>query len=140
DRRVGGDAGPDAAGDACLGCRSFALATTGVQALPGSEPLFKIGVANVTDDADAVAVHQDFYGLPWEAFEAATPPPIEWAAVMDLIQQRTAGHDVFLSLQLVGGAGRQYLASKTVIVGGQITTQDNWSARCYDFATMADGT
>src|SRR5262249_55519110 len=38
----------------------------------------------------------------------------------------------------VGGAGRRFLADKTVIAGGKVKTQQNWSAECYDFATAAD--
>ena len=115
------------------------MASTGVQILPGSQPLIQIGAANVNDDADVVSVHQDFYGVPWDEFEANTPPPGEWVAALDLILQHAAGHEVFLSLSLVQGTSRQYLADKTVIQNGLVTTQGNWSVRCYDFASMADG-
>jgi len=131
---------PDAAApDACPTCRSFAMATGGVQIVLGSQPLFQITAANVNDDGDVAAVHQDFFGIPWDEFEAGNPPPPEWVAIFDLIQQHVAGKDVFLSLAPVQGTGRQYLADKTVIMNGQVTTQSNWSVRCYDFASMADG-
>src|SRR5262249_58043319 len=86
---------PDAAPpDACPTCRSFAMATGGVQIVLGSQPLFQITAANVNDDGDVAAVHQDFFGIPWDEFEAGNPPPPEWVAIFDLIQQHVAGKDV----------------------------------------------
>ena len=139
DQHATPDASADASADACPTCRSFALASGGVQIVLGSQPIFQITQANVADDADVIAVHQDFFGIPWDEFEASNPPPPEWVALMDLIQSHVAGHEVFLSLAPVEGTSREYLADKTVIVNGQVTTQSNWSARCYDFRSMADG-
>jgi hypothetical protein len=142
DHMGGPDAGgPDAAvtPDACANCRSYSLASTGLQAIPGQPQLFQMGTANLADDADVVSIHQDFYGVPWDEFEANQPPPAEWAAKMDSLAQQSAGMPVFLSLQLVGGTGRQYLADKTLVVNGNLGTTANWSVQCYDFASMADG-
>jgi len=132
------DGGPDA--HSCpTGSRSYQLAQTGVQAIPGQSMLFQIGTANLATDADVISVHQDFYGLPWDEFEANQPPPAEWDARMSTLLQQASGKPVFLTLQLVGGSSRQYLADKAVVTNGDLSTMQNWSVRCYDFASMADG-
>jgi hypothetical protein len=51
----------------------------------------------------------------------------------------SAGKPVFLSLQLVAGSGRRYLADKAVVQSGVLTPQSQWSAECYDFAAAPDG-
>lgn len=127
------DASPPDAGPT----RSLALATGGVQA-DLAQGIF-IGAANVADDADVVAIHQEFYGLPWDEFEADLPPPPEWVAKMDELLDQAEGKPIFLSLQLVGGAGRRFLADKTVIVDGNVTKLESWSELCYDFRTAPDG-
>ncbi len=125
------DAGPS---------RSFALASGGVQLVVSGSPLgLQITPANLADDNDVIEVHQEFYGIPWDAFEAATAPPPEWVAMMDSIAgaAKTAGKPVFLSLTMLNGA-RNELAAKTVIDSGDVKSQDNWSTPCYDFRAAPD--
>jgi hypothetical protein len=46
----------------------------------------------------------------------------------------------FLSLQLVSGPGRRFLADRTVVANGAVqNAQVGWSAECYDFASATDG-
>jgi hypothetical protein len=118
--------------------RSFALSSTGVQADPGAATFFAMNPANLAEDVDVVSVHQDFYGVPWDAFAAGTAPPAEWVAWMDTLRARYAGRRIFLSLQLAGGAGRAYLADRVKVEGGAVHGEQ-WGPRCYDFATAADG-
>jgi hypothetical protein len=70
----GGDGGPT---------RSFQLALTGTQLRIDPPVGLQLTAADLAADADVVSLHQDFYGLPWEAFEAGTQPPAEWLAAMD---------------------------------------------------------
>jgi hypothetical protein len=119
--------------------RTFALASTGVQAAPGEPQFFAMRPADLASDADVVSVHQDFYGVPWDAFSADVPtPPAEWVALMDAIKAQYAGRRIFLSLQLAGGATRDDLADRTTIVGGVVQTA-HFGVPCYDFATAPDG-
>jgi hypothetical protein len=143
---AGGDAGEttDGAGSPDAGDagprRSFALASGGVQLLVTGPTLgLQITPANLADDDDAIEIHQEFYGIPWAAFEAGTPPPAEWTAQMDALaaSAKAAAKPVFLSVTMLDG-GRDHLAAETVIDSGQVKTQDDWSASCYDFATAAD--
>lgn len=120
--------------------RRFRLATTGAQLVVTGPALgLQLTPANVADDSDVMAVHQEFYGVPWDAFEAETPPPAEWVAVMDGLAgaSKAARKPVFLSVSLLNGQ-RQYLAAKTKIENGDVKTTDNWSANCYDFRTAPD--
>jgi len=106
----------------------------------GPELGLQITPANLADDVDVIEIHQEFYGVPWDAFEQGTPPPPEWVAKMDALatSAKAANKPVFLSVSALNG-GRDHLAARTVIKNGKVDSQDNWSARCYDFATAADG-
>jgi len=137
----GGDAALDALADAAPDAqptRSFALAATGAQIdLQQGLGLYP---ANLATDTDVVAIHQEFYGLPWDEIMAGGPLPPAWVAKMDELAAtaHASGKPIFLSLGLVGGGSRAHLADRTVIVDGRITTQPA-SDGCYDFATAADG-
>jgi hypothetical protein len=89
---------------------------------------------------DVVLVHQEFYGLPWDSFEAGTSPPAEWVAVMDDLAARAqAVGPVFLSLQLVSGPGRRFLADRAVVVNDALSNPSGMTTECYDFSTAPDG-
>ncbi|HVU02978.1 MAG TPA: hypothetical protein VHE30_14560 [Polyangiaceae bacterium] len=140
----GGAAGsapiPDAGTDA-TGARHAKLATTGAQlVVSGPELGLELTPADLATDADVFAIHQEFYGLPWDAFENQTEPPAEWVAVMDRLatSAKTAKKPVFLSITMLDGR-RQSLAPRTTIEQGQVKTTENWAAACYDFAAAADG-
>src|SRR5258708_40248647 len=63
--------------------RGYALASTGAQLLvTGGPAREELTPANLADDVDVIAVHQEFYGIPWDAFATGAPPPPEWVAVM----------------------------------------------------------
>src|SRR5258708_1918837 len=120
--------------------RSFALASGGVE-LRVTAPLgLQIPSANLADDGDAIEIHQEFYGIPWAAFEAGAAPPTEWTALMDSLASaaKGSGKPIFLSLSMLNG-GRDHLAAKTVIQNGEVKTQDGWSTPCYDFRAAPDG-
>lgn len=122
------------------GARSYRLASTGMQTLLNVDLANQLTPANLSTDVDVVSIHQDFYGIPWDEFEAGQPPPAPWAAAMDGLVQQAAGKDLFLSLQMVSGELRQYLAAKSSVTGGRLTSPvEQWSARCYNFATAPDG-
>jgi hypothetical protein len=120
--------------------RAYRLATAGAQLLVTGPALgLQLTEANVVEDSDVIAVHQEFYGLPWDAFESDTAPPVEWVAVMDRLAASAHGakKPVFLSVTMLNGK-RESLAPKTRIEQGQVKTTDDWSAKCYDFARAPD--
>lgn len=128
----GNDGGP---GPADAGSsRAYRLAATGVQPY-GRD--YAEGAADLAADVDVVSLHQDFYGVPWDAFATGGEPPAEWVATMDHLAAIAGAKPIFLSLQLVGGVGRRFLAGRAVVKGGKVVIQD-WSAECYDFATAPD--
>ncbi len=135
------DAGliPDAGVDAGPG-RSFLLASSGVQFLVDGGLGLLITPANLSEDADVIEVHQEFYGLPWDAFLNGTDPPQEWTSAMTAIAQSVAatGKNTFLSITMLNG-GRNSLAARTTIVNGTVQSTDHWAAQCYDFASAPDG-
>jgi hypothetical protein len=130
------DAAPKDAGSA----RITRLASSGAQLLvSGSRLGLQLTAANLGDDADVFALHQEFYGVPWAAFESGSAPPAEWAAQMDELANmaKQAGRPVFLSISMLNGA-RERLAATTRIESGQVKTSDDTSAACYDFAKAPD--
>src|ERR1700690_364283 len=100
---------------------------------------FQLTPANLADDTDAIEIHQEIYGTPWDEFAANQPPPAEWVALMDSLAQsaHATGKPIFLSVTPFDGT-RTQLAGKTVIAGGKVTVQNAWAAHCYDFASAPD--
>src|SRR5688572_18190283 len=132
------DAGaPDAEVPDAGPTRTFRLASTGAQ-IRLSEGL-GLFPANLADDVDVVAIHQEFYGLPWDELEAGAAPPAEWVDVMDDLKAQAAGKPIFLSLGLVGGPGRHHLSDRVTVTGGTLGKEEGWSAECYDFNGATDG-
>lgn len=120
--------------------RSFRLASGGVQLLvSGPELGFQITPADLATDTDVVEVHQEYYGVPWSAFAAGSPPPAEWnAKIMQVAQAAAAtGKPIFLSVSMLNGS-RDSLAATTTIDNGKVGSTDHWAARCYDPATASD--
>ena len=120
--------------------RSFKLASGGVQLLVTGPALgFQITPADLATDVDVVEVHQEYYGVPWDAFAANTAPPAAWAAQMQQIATaaKAMNRPIFLSISMLNGE-RDSLAAKTNVQSGSVQTTDHWAARCYDFSTATD--
>lgn len=119
--------------------RAYKLASTGLQLVLGEG--YRLTPANLATDVDVIALHQDFYGVPWAAFEAGAEPPSAWVDVMDRLagESQALGKEVFLSLALVGGKNRQTLADETVVKDGKVSTRADWTSHCYDFDREEDG-
>jgi hypothetical protein len=47
---------------------------------PGAQPLYQLTNADLTTDPDVVAIHEEFYGIPWDEFESGTDPPADGPA------------------------------------------------------------
>lgn len=121
--------------------RPFLLTSAGAQLLTtGPDPGLQLTEANLADDVDLVAVHLEYYGVPWEAFTNGTAPPAEWTAKMRALADHahSVSSQLFLSISMLNGT-RQTLAARTVIENGRVKSEDNWAPRCYDFARASDG-
>ncbi len=118
-----------------------AFASTPVQAAVGDPLLFAFRDFDLAGDVDVASLHQDFYGVPWQAFADGTEPPTAWIERMDHAAELadSQGLPVYLSLALVGGDGRAYLAARSVETSAGLGTQEEWSQRCFNFATHPDG-
>jgi hypothetical protein len=124
-------AAPDAGSD--TGARRQKLAASGAQFYVKGGFGIELRTANLATDTDLFAVHQDFYGIPWDAFEAGTDPPAPWTTQIDKVvsDARAANKGVFLSLTPLNG-GRNTLAPRVAADGSRT---DNWAGACYDFAS-----
>jgi hypothetical protein len=138
-------AAPVAANDAALDSGSAdagrpLLANAGVQFSVDGEHLgLQLTAANIADDADVVAVHFEFDGVPWNELEAGQEPLAEWTARVQQLAAsvKALGRPVFLSISMLNGS-RRSLAPRARLENGKLTTQDNWAANCYDFANAPD--
>jgi len=125
----------------------FRLASAPVQAVLGDPLVFGLRGWNLGSgedlaaDVDVVSVHQDFLGIPWDAFADGTPPPAAWVARIDELRAWTAiwQRPVYLSLALVAGDGRAFLAPRARGVPGGLALDGEWSGRCFNFRTHPDG-
>jgi hypothetical protein len=121
--------------------RSFRLAASGSQlVVTGPSTGLLLTQADLATDVDVVAIHQEFYGVPWEAFAAGGQPPPGWAGTMSGLASaaRSAGKQVFLSVSPLDG-NRSSLAPRVRVIGGTEVVESDWAPRCWDFRTAADG-
>ena len=116
------------------------LANSGAQLLTTGPQLgLQLTAANLVEDSDLFAIHQEFYGIPWAAFEAGTPVPAAWSNLLSQLAAaaKSAQRGVFLSVNMLNGS-RERLAATTRIEGDEVKTDDATSERCYDFAVAPD--
>jgi len=121
--------------------RSYRLASSGSQlVVTGAETGLLLTDADLASDVDVVAIHQEYYGVPWDAFAAGDPPPSVWAGRMSRLASsaRTAGKQVFLSVSPMDG-NRSSLAPRVRVNGGVEVMESGWAPRCWDARTAADG-
>ncbi|HUJ60874.1 MAG TPA: hypothetical protein VLX92_20365 [Kofleriaceae bacterium] len=117
------------------------LASSGTQLIvTGPQLGFQITAADLGEDADVIEIHQEFYGVPWDAFVAGTQPPAAWVAIMDGIaaDAKASGKPVFLSVSMLNGQRDSLAAKTTVDASGQVNATDGWAASCYDFGSAPD--
>jgi hypothetical protein len=134
---AGGAAGGGGAGGA-VPQRTYRLASSGAQLDPARGP--QLGDADLATDVDVINVHQDFFGVPWEAFAADTGPPAAWDALMADIARRAraTGKEVFLALAPLAG-NRADLAANVTADGATFRLDGAWKPPCYDLASAPDG-
>lgn len=108
--------------------------------MPTATPVDQTLAADLTVDVDVTAVHQDFYGIPWAAFETGESPklPATWVSRIDALQATASGHPVFLSLQLVGGHSARGIRMQLADDYGNDRVVSGWEgATCYDWRTIS---
>lgn len=122
------------------GTRTYYLSSTGTRLFPSGRELgFRLNADNLTEDVDLVAIHQEFYGIPWESFENGASPPPEWEAVMNRLasEAKAAPRRPFLSVSPLNG-GRDGLANTTVVRDGVVENASSGKP-CFDFLSVPDG-
>jgi len=129
-------------GDSAAGeTRSYLLAASGSQLVVTGQPTgLLLTPANLATDVDVFAIHQEFYGVPWDAFAGGDPPPPGWAAVMASLAggARSAEKQIFLSVSPLDG-DRSSLAPRVRVVNGTEVVESGWAPHCWDARTAADG-
>jgi len=121
--------------------RSYRLAASGSQLLvTGPVTGLVLTDANLADDVELVAIHQEFYGVPWEAFSTGAWPPPGWAGQMAALaaSARAMGKQVFLSVSPLDG-NRSSLAPRVRVVNASEVVESGWAPQCWDARTAPDG-
>jgi len=121
--------------------RSYRLASSGTQLLvTGPTTGLQLTQADLASDVEVVAVHQEYYGVPWEAFADGGTPPPGWAATMTALAAfpRAAQKQLFLSVSPLDGS-RSTLAPRVRLTSGTEVVESGWAPRCWDARTAADG-
>lgn len=101
----------------CFASSSTQFATTPVQidmtTYTNADFFYFDPTAPVGQDADVAAMHDDFYGVPWNTFMYNSTPPETWLARLNATKTMLAGwkKPVFLTLQLGTGPLRSCPAS-----------------------------
>lgn len=132
------DAATDASPDASVVTRGFFMATAGIQAsVEGRFFDHHVELSTIASDSDVIEIHEEFLGIPWDEFEAGDQPPAVWVEAIDALADaaKATGKPVFLNVL----PGRDFLSKRAAVVDGQLVVEENWSARCFDFAAAADG-
>ena len=148
---TGGDAATDAGaiGDAAegdavnaeTGTRSFYLAAAPMQYDMGVDHIETVfDVAGFEGLADLVSMHQDFFGVPWEAFAAGDEPSAGWADSMRSMKESidAIGAGVYLSITPLNGR-RNSIAPRVRTENGETVTEENWVEGCVDFGAPLQG-
>ena len=106
----------------------------------GAETGLLLTDADLAADVEVVAIHQEYYGVPWDAFAAGDPPPPVWAGRMSGLatSARGMGKQIFLSISPLDG-NRSSLAPRVRVVNGAEVTESNWAPHCWDARTAPDG-
>jgi len=121
--------------------RTYRLASSGSQlVVSGAEPGLLLTDADLAADVEVVAIHQEYYGVPWDAFAAGSQPPPVWAGRMSALASsaRSAGKQVFLSVSPMDG-NRSSLAPRVRVDNGVEVVESGWAPQCWDARTAADG-
>ena len=135
DTAVADDSAPD--DDHWMEKRSFHMAAAPVQFA------FREYWAGIVFDTtgfdgrvDAISLHQDFFGLPWDEFASGAALPAAWVSEMTEIRDmaEALGAPIYLSLTPLDGM-RSTLAPKATDQGGELVLVENWAAPCFNFET-----
>ncbi|MCB0365566.1 MAG: hypothetical protein H6624_04035 [Bdellovibrionaceae bacterium] len=120
------------------------LASTPIQASERNPNLlFNFEVDDsLAADVDVVSLHEDFFGVPWEAFSQSKTAPDYFAVLIQELKQRVNRWDrpLYLSLAISHNENRRYLAEHLFEDDeGKLVRQARWTDPCFNFDTHPDG-
>ena len=83
------------------------LGSTTIQGNLDDSQIISFQNFDLSDDVDAVVIHQDFLGIPWDAFADQSPLPLPWVAKLDELKTWAdqMNKPQMLTLALVQGPG-----------------------------------
>ena len=105
---------------------------------PNDRLPFQFSAHHIRDDSNAIALHMEWFGVPWREFAAGVNPPEAWLRQMDAIRglEERLGLPVYLALTPIGGS-RDRLASNPAGTFA-LTADDSFGGRCESIDTRPD--
>jgi hypothetical protein len=99
---------------------------------------FNFAAHHISQDSNAVALHMEWFGVPWREFAAGQNPPEAWLRQMDAIRglEERLGLPAYLALTPIGG-NRDRLAPSPQGTYA-LSTDDSFGARCEPIDTRPD--
>ncbi len=106
------------------------------QALP---PQFHFDAHHIGQDSNLLAVHMDWWGIPWDALASGAPLPRAWLAEIDRADAlaRSLGLPVYLAVTPISGT-RDRIAPRASGDGDLLVTDNAFGGRCEDMAARPD--
>src|SRR5512141_2865070 len=101
-------------------------------------PQFHFTAQHIGEDSNLLAVHMDWYPIPWRELSAGVPPPAVWSAEMQRIAalKRELGLPVYLALTPIGAGDR--LKPQAFQLGTALAGDDSFGKPCEPIGSRAD--
>jgi hypothetical protein len=101
-------------------------------------PQFHFTPQHIREDSTLVAIHMDWFPIPWRELAAGTPPPAAWTQEMDRIESlvHELGLPVYLAVTPIGGGNR--LKPQAFQFGTALAGDDSFSRPCEPIGERPD--
>jgi hypothetical protein len=128
-----GTAGEFEAPGRLYGNMPFSLDPT---ALP---PQFHFTAQHIGEDSSLLALHMEWFGVPWEALASGGPLPHAWLAELDRADalRKSLGLPVYLAVSPISGT-RDRLAARAYGDGDALLNDNDFGVPCEDVAARGD--
>jgi len=105
---------------------------------PDDRSPFQFAAHHISADSNAVALHMEWFGVPWREFASGANPPEAWLREMDAIRglEERLGLPVYMALTPIDGS-RDRLAA-TPVGTYALTMDDSFGSRCESIDTRPD--
>jgi hypothetical protein len=100
---------------------------------------FHFTAQHIGQDSNLLALHMEWFSVPWDALASGGPLPRAWLAEIDRADalRKSLGLPVYLAVTPISGT-RDRLAARAYGDGNQLLTDNDFGAPCEDVARRPD--